>query len=144
MRTTVVLAAALLAAAAGVAFGQAAGPVGGTQVAVDGGSYMNITPATLNALLSKKDFFLVNVHIPYQGEIALTDAFIPFDQTKASLDKYPPDKSVKIVVYCRSGSMSDIAARELVRQGYTNVFNLDGGMNEWEKQGLPLEHSRAQ
>lgn len=144
MRTTVVLAAAILAGAAGLAFGQATGPVGGTQVAVDGGSYMNITPVTLNALLSKKDFFFVNVHIPYQGEIALTDAFIPFDKTNSSLNKYPADKSSKIVLYCRSGRMSDIAARELVRQGYTNVFTLDGGMNDWEKQGLPLNHSTPQ
>ncbi|HYW82747.1 MAG TPA: rhodanese-like domain-containing protein, partial [Spirochaetia bacterium] len=86
-----------------------------------------------------KDFFLVNVHLPYQGEIPQTDAFIPFDQTQARLDKYPADKSARIVLYCRSGRMSDIAARELVRQGYTHVFNLAGGMIEWESSGLPLK-----
>ena len=144
MRKTVVLAAAMLAAAAGFACGQAVGPLAGTQVSVDGGSYMDITPATLNVLLSTKDFFFVNVHIPYQGEIALTDAFIQFDQTKASLDKYPADKSAKIVLYCRSGRMSEIAASELVHHGYTRVFNLAGGMNEWEKLGLPLKRSPAQ
>jgi rhodanese-related sulfurtransferase len=115
----------------------------GTPVSVDGGSYLNITPATLNAILVKKDFLFVNVHIPYEGEIALTDAFIPYDQTKASLDKYPAEKSAKIVVYCRSGRMSDIAARELVRQGYTQVLNLDGGMIEWEKSGLALKRSQG-
>ena len=77
------------------------------------------------------------MHIPYQGEIPLTDAFIPFDETEASLDKYPADKSAKIVLYCRSGRMSEIAARELVRQGFTHVFNLAGGMIEWESAGLP-------
>ncbi len=111
----------------------------GTSVSTDGGRYLNITSATLNAMLAKKDFYFVNVHIPYEGEIALTDAFIPFDQTKASLDRYPADKSAKIVLYCRSGRMSDIAARELVRQGYTRVFNLEGGMIQWEKAGLPLK-----
>jgi rhodanese-related sulfurtransferase len=115
--------------------------VEGTPVSVDGGSYLNITPGRLSDLLLKKDFFFVNVHIPYEGEIALTDAFIPFDQTKESLDKYPAEKSAKIVLYCRSGRMSDIAARELVRQGYTHVINLEGGMIEWEKSGLPLKRS---
>jgi rhodanese-related sulfurtransferase len=139
MRRMTIIVSVLLLAAAGFTFGQTAGSVEGTRVPVDGGSYMDVTPATLNALLSKKDFFFVNVHIPYQGEIALTDAFIPFDQTRARLDTYPADKSAKIVLYCRSGRMSDIAARELVRQGYTHVFNLAGGMIEWESAGLPLK-----
>jgi rhodanese-related sulfurtransferase len=126
--------------AAGPVFSKGLERVGeGTPVPVDGGSYLNISPATLNAFLLKKDFYFVNVHIPYEGEIALTDAFIPFDQTRASLDRYPTDKSAKIVLYCRSGRMSDIAARELVRQGYTRVFNLEGGMIQWEKSGLPLK-----
>ena len=121
----------------GVALTAVAGE--GKMVSVEGGSYLSITATTLNAMLQTKDFYFVNVHIPYEGEIARTDAFIPFDQTKASLDKYPAKKSAKIVLYCRSGRMSDIAARELVRQGYTHVLNLDGGMIEWEKSGLPLK-----
>ncbi len=35
--------------------------------------------------------------------------------------------------------MSAIAAQELVKAGYTNVWNLDGGMAAWEQQGLPLK-----
>jgi hypothetical protein len=34
--------------------------------------------AELDAMLQKNDFFFVNVHIPYQGEIRETDAFIPY------------------------------------------------------------------
>jgi len=115
----------------------------GKQVSVDGGGYLNVTPQTLNALLSKKDFFFVNVHVPFEGAIALTDAFIPYDKTMVELARYPADKSTRIVLYCRSGHMSDIAARELVRQGYTNVINLDGGMIQWEKSGFPLKSSQG-
>jgi rhodanese-related sulfurtransferase len=35
--------------------------------------------------------------------------------------------------------MSTIAAEELVRLGYTNVWNLAGGMVEWEKAGFEIE-----
>jgi rhodanese-related sulfurtransferase len=114
------------------------GPGQGARVSVEGGSYLAISPATLRSLLEKKDFFLVNVHVPYEGEIALTDAFIPYDETVANLARYPADKAARIVVYCRSGRMSDLAARELVRRGYVNVSSLEGGMIEWEKAGLPL------
>jgi rhodanese-related sulfurtransferase len=35
--------------------------------------------------------------------------------------------------------MSMIAAEELVKLGYTNIWNLDGGMVAWEKAGQPIE-----
>jgi rhodanese-related sulfurtransferase len=109
------------------------------KVEVQGGSYTNVTPTQLSKMLKQKDFFFVNVHIPYEGEIDLTDAQIPYDQTTQQLSKYPADKNAKIVLYCRSGRMSSIAAKELVKAGYTNVWNLDGGMSAWEMQGLPLK-----
>lgn len=34
--------------------------------------------------------------------------------------------------------MSTIASEALVRLGYTNIWNLQGGMVEWGKQGYPL------
>lgn len=109
------------------------------KVAVEGGAYTNVTPQQLAGMLKQKDFFFVNVHIPYEGEIEPTDAKIPYDQTAQQLSQYPADKNAKIVLYCRSGRMSSIAAKELVKAGYTNVWNLDGGMAAWEQQGLPLK-----
>jgi len=113
----------------------------GTDVVVPvdgGGHYTDITPDRLAGMLEDKDFSLVNVHVPYEGEIAGTDLFIAFDEIGERLDELPPAEA-KIVLYCRSGSMSAIAARELVAARYTNVWNLDGGMNAWRAQGYPLE-----
>ena len=92
----------------------------------------------LATMLAQKDFFLVNVHIPYEGEIKDTDAFIAYDTMADNLDKLPQDKNAKIVVYCRSGGMSAIAARELVHLGYTQVSDLAGGMIDWEKNGYKI------
>ena len=91
----------------------------------------------LAAMLESKDFAFVNVHIPYEGEIAGTDAHIPFDEIADHLDELPA-KDEKIVLYCRSGRMSDEASRELARLGYTNVYDVTGGMQAWSRSGRSL------
>ncbi len=103
-----------------------------------GGAYTDVDAAGLRAMLTEKTFPLINVHVPYEGELAGTDLFIPFDQIEAHLAKLPADKDAKIVLYCRSGGMSAAAASALVKRGYTNVWNLDGGMVGWEWAGYPL------
>jgi rhodanese-related sulfurtransferase len=112
--------------------------VTGEKVAVGDGSYNNVTPEELNTMLKDKDFVLINVHIPFAGNIAGTDQSIAYDVIEQNLS-YLPDKDAKIVLYCRSGHMSQIAAEQLVALGYTNIWNLNGGMIEWEKQGFDLE-----
>lgn len=97
-----------------------------------------LTDLQLAAMLAQKDFFLVNVHIPYEGEIKNTDAFIAYDTIADNLDKLPQDKNAKIVLYCRSGGMSAIAAGELVRLGFTQVSDLVGGMIDWENSGYEI------
>ena len=97
--------------------------------------YTDIIPQELTTMLEEKDFFFVNVHVPYEGELPDTDAFIPFDLIADFRDEFPEDTNTKIVLYCRSGSMSTTAARELVHLGFTNVFNLDGGFRAWSAAG---------
>jgi rhodanese-related sulfurtransferase len=113
----------------------------GTPVQTDGGTYTNISAAELKTMLAAKDFAFINTHIPYAGEIANTDAFVPYDSLNENLGKLPSDKNVKIVLYCRSDRMSNIAAQELVKKGYTNLYNLVGGMDAWEQAGYPLIHN---
>ena len=134
-------AALLLAACATTPLPAPAGEVGQVVPVEGGGEYLDILPQELNAMLEGKDFFFVNVHVPYEGEIEQTDAFIPFDQVAQKLSEFPQDRGAKIVLYCRSGSMSAIAARDMVSAGYTDIYNLDGGFRAWETAGYELIQS---
>ena len=55
-----------------------------------------------------------------------------------TIKKLPQDKNAKIVVYCSLGIRSEIVAHKLIKAGYTNVFNLYGGIFEWKNNNLPV------
>jgi rhodanese-related sulfurtransferase len=48
------------------------------------------------------------------------------------------DKSKKVLVFCRSGNRSVSAARILESNGFT-VINMNGGMNGWKNEKLPVQ-----
>ena len=111
----------------------------GQKVSVDGGFYTDVSVAELQTMLASKDFTFVNVHIPFEGNIAKTDLSIAYDVIGQNLDKLPSDKNAKILLYCRSGRMSAIAAKTLIGLGYTNIWNLSGGMAAWEQTGQKID-----
>jgi rhodanese-related sulfurtransferase len=106
-----------------------------------GGSYTNISVEELRDMLESKDFTFVNVHIPFEGDIPETELSIPYNEIEQNLDLLPAEKDARIILYCRSGNMSSIAAETLARLGYSNVQNLEGGMIAWEKAGFPRKGS---
>lgn len=128
----------VLTACTNTATEQPAVEVVGQKVTVEDGYYMDIGVAELQSMLANKDFTFVNVHIPFEGNIAGTDLSIAYDQVDQSLDQLPADKDAQVVLYCRSGRMSTIAAQTLVGLGYSNIWNLAGGMVAWEQAGLKI------
>jgi rhodanese-related sulfurtransferase len=111
----------------------------GERVAVDGGAYWSISVAELQTMLvADEKPLLVNTHIPYQGDIAGTDASIAFNEIADHLDALPEDRGAPVVLYCRSGPMSNRAATTLAGMGYTRIYSLEGGFNAWAGAGLPM------
>ena len=129
---------ALLVAACGPAGSPAVGDaVAINELPKNDKGYTDISVQQLAKMLDDKTFTLVNVHIPYEGEIPQTDLFLPYNEIAAHLDQLP-DKDAPIVLYCRSGNMSTTAAKDLVSLGYTNVLEVDGGFTAWESAGYEL------
>ena len=97
-------------------------------------SYEQISGAEAKALMDSESGYIVidartqeeydQGHIP--GAI-----LIPYDEIADRAEKELPDKNQLILIYCRSGRRSKIAAEELVKLGYTNVKEF-GGIIDWE------------
>ena len=57
---------------------------------------------------------------------------------KETLAKLPKDKNAKIVVYCSLGIRSETVAHKIIEAGYTNVYNLYGGIFEWKNANFKV------
>ena len=71
-------------------------------------------------------------HIP--GALSLGKGIIERD-----IEARVPDKEAEIVLYCGGGFRSALAADNLQKMGYTNVWSMDGGFRAWKEKGYPLE-----
>jgi rhodanese-related sulfurtransferase len=100
--------------------------------------YSRMTVDQLYSVIEEKDFLLLNVHVPNEGNIPGTDLEIPFDRIADYGDVLPEEKNSPIVLYCKGESMSLTAAQTLIEIGYTHVTSLDGGYLAWQEAGYPL------
>ena len=110
----------------------------GFEKKVNGGSYLEITAAELYGFYEDEDVLLVAVDSP-DPELVIpgTDMHVPYHDVEASRERFPEDKSARIVIYCTTSAFSYRAATALAEDGYTNVYELYGGSAEWSNQGYP-------
>jgi rhodanese-related sulfurtransferase len=68
---------------------------------------------------------------------------VPVTDLSANMNKLPKDKEKPLLIYCLTGARSGRAAGTLTKAGYTQVFNLAGGINAWKSAGLPIAKAKA-
>ena len=101
-------------------------------------AFESVSPQEFYKLMQSGNVFLMDVHVPEQKHLKGTDAWIPYDRLEEFQGELPKDKNTTILVYCRSGHMSKIAASKLAQMGYKNIYELDGGLIAWQRAGLPV------
>ena len=84
--------------------------------------------------LVKDGAILIDVRASSEyDEYHLDDAInIEYTEIANKIEKVVDDKNKKIIVYCKSGKRSDIAAQSLKDLGYTNIYDL-GSINNCKK-----------
>ena len=111
-------------------------PFGCVGCVSDGGSatYEQISGAEAKALMDSESGYIIidaRTQEEYDQGYIPGAILIPEYEIADRAEKELPNKDQLILVYCRSGRRSKIAAEELVKLGYTNVKEF-GGIIDWE------------
>src|SRR5947209_15965061 len=100
----------------------------------------NLAPERVAELLAAGEVVLVDVREPYEraaGYIEGSRHVELGELTEAAVERTRP-----VVFVCRVGGRSAFATQAFARAGY-DAYNLDGGMVEWVRRGLPLAPTGA-
>lgn len=99
----------------------------------------NVNAKAFNDLTNNNNIIILDVRTPQEianGFIdgaSFANVMDPGFEDKINL----MNKDATILVYCKSGGRSSKAAKILKANGFTDIYNLNGGMGAWESDGLP-------
>ncbi len=96
--------------------------------------YQQITPEEAKKIMDSGEEHII-LDVREQNEFDeghIPDAIlIPYTEIENKAEDMLPDKNAQILVYCRSGRRSKIAAEGLIKLGYTNIKEF-GGIIDWK------------
>lgn len=87
------------------------------------------------------DLYVIDVREPHERQAIRIPGtlHIPKDEICARIEEQIPSHSSPIYLHCRSGMRSLYAAQALLDMGYEEVYNVEGGIIEWEARGYRVE-----
>lgn len=92
-------------------------------------------------LSQDENVMVIDVRTPGEvsaSYISLTDYFFNINDPKFKENIASLDKSKSYIVYCRSGKRSSSALSYMESQGFTNLYELSGGILSWQEKDLLL------
>ena len=93
--------------------------------------YKKITSIEAQSMMSDDVIILdVRTQEEYDGGHILNAVVLPHDEIREKAESVIGSKDRTVLIYCRSGRRSEIASRELIDMGYSNVFDF-GGIIDW-------------
>jgi len=97
--------------------------------------------AQATQLLNRQDAVLLDVREPkeYEGGRLPHAIHIPLSQLDARATELAKLAARPIVIYCNTGNRSRMAASKVGKVGFKDIYSLDGGIDAWKKDGLPVE-----
>jgi rhodanese-related sulfurtransferase len=104
-------------------------------------NYVNLSSMRFKILVEKQMGVLIDLRTPDEIKKGKIKGAIEIDfLAKNAEDKLSKlDKTKTYLLYCAGGGRSADASEFLIKQGFTNVYNLEKGFDEWTKMSYPTE-----
>ena len=104
----------------------------------DQASISLISPADLNNV--NKDILLIDVRTPQEFASGHLENAVNMNYFDSDFDAQLKtlDKNKAVYLYCKSGRRSANAAEKLEDMGFVKIYDLDGGILNWQAKGLTL------
>lgn len=102
----------------------------------------NVEPEEAERLISQEGAVVIDVrtHNEYAGSRIPNSKHIPLSQIGNRLGEIERYRERPVVVNCRSGSRSARACKLLTRNGFSEVYNLRGGLRSWVRANNAVEN----
>ncbi len=99
-----------------------------------------ISPAEAAKEIESGEVVLVDTREPHEYDEAHIEGgrLVPPGILTDEIASVIPDRSQRVILYCRSGNRSGKAAEEMAELGYENLANVGGGILAWQEEGLPV------
>ncbi len=117
--------------------------------------FVNVSVEEARGMIEKADVFVLDVRTPAEFNSSHIKGANLIPVRNASGSNLNPDlllearinevpKNKKVLVYCRTGRRSDAASTILANAGYSQVYNMAGGITSWIDTGYPVVSSQDQ
>jgi len=105
----------------------------------------NVSPLIAVTKMNADSTAIIDVRDPQEYikshiENAINIPLSKLEEQLASLEKY---KNSPLIVVCQTGARSVSACKTLTKAGFGQVFNMQGGMQSWEENKLPIQKSSS-
>lgn len=106
---------------------------------VPNGKHNHIPPEEWDRMIDEEDVVILDTRNDYETEIGVFEGAIDpklekFQDFPAYVEKSGIPKDKKVLMYCTGGIRCEKASLEMERQGYKNVYQLDGGILRYMKE----------
>jgi rhodanese-related sulfurtransferase len=99
---------------------------------------VDVSPADVKAKHEAGEIELIDVREPYEHEAGRIAGARHIELERVASQAPTIDKDRPVVFYCRLGARSGMAANAFRRAGW-EAYSMDGGIEAWDRAGLPLE-----
>ena len=108
--------------------------------------FKEIKPLEVKRFIDQqKDIIIIDVRTAeeYIGPLGLIRGTLlrPIQEIEKWIDEFEAHKGKEIIMVCRSGNRSGVAAEYFAQNGFNSVYNMIGGMRAWNAAGFPVEKS---